>query len=55
MCYTPSGSCHGNSLDLSKMRQEELQTLVEDFFMAREKDSDQHVKGEQQGEGDNNA
>jgi hypothetical protein len=37
------------------MRWEELQDLVEDSFTAREKDSDQHAKGEQQGEGDNNA
>jgi hypothetical protein len=37
------------------MRREELQALVEDSFMAMEKDSDQHVEGEQQGEGDNAA
>jgi hypothetical protein len=36
---------------LSKMRQGELQALVEDSFMARENDRDQHAKGEQQGEG----
>ena len=40
---------------LSKMRQEELQALVEDSFTAMEKDSDQHVEGEQQEEGDNAA
>ncbi len=40
---------------LSKMRREELQALVEDSFTAMEKDSDQHVEGEQQGEGDNAA
>ncbi len=40
---------------LSKMRREELQVLVENSFMAMEKDSDQHVDGEQQGEGDNAA
>jgi hypothetical protein len=40
---------------LSKMRREELQALVEDSFTAMEKDSDQHVNGEQQGEGDNAA
>ncbi len=40
---------------LSKMRWEELQALVEDSFKAMEKDSDQHVKDEQQGEGDNAA
>ncbi len=38
---------------LSKMRREELQVLVEDSFMAIQKDSDQHVKGEQRGQGDN--
>jgi hypothetical protein len=37
------------------MRWEELQALVEDSFMAMEKDSDQHVKGGQQGEGENAA
>jgi hypothetical protein len=40
---------------LSKMRREELQALVEDSFTTMEKDSDQHVKGEQQREGDNAA
>jgi hypothetical protein len=40
---------------ISKMRWEELQALVEDSFMAMEKESDQHVEGEQQGEGDNAA
>jgi hypothetical protein len=37
------------------MRGEELQALVEDFFTARGEDNDQHVEGEQQGEGDNAA
>jgi hypothetical protein len=33
------------------MRWEELQAHVQDLFAAREKDSDQHAKGKQQGEG----
>jgi hypothetical protein len=37
------------------MKWEELQPLVEDSFTAREKDSDQHAKDEQQGEGDKDA
>jgi hypothetical protein len=37
------------------MRWEEPQALVEDSFTAREKDSDKHVEGEQQEEGDNAA